>query len=137
MFYKESKEEILRYEARSKLVKAIYIAIGFISLALGMLGVLLPVLPTTPFLLLTAYCFAKGSTRFSTWFQETEIYKKYLENYINERAMTMKTKLSILFFSSTMMLLAFIKIEILHARIFLLLTLLGHWWYFFFKIKTK
>ena len=55
----------------SKIKKFIYISVGLISFALGAIGVVLPVLPTTPFLLLASFCFAKGSDRFNTWFINT------------------------------------------------------------------
>ena len=61
----------------SKIKKFIYISVGLISFALGAIGVVLPVLPTTPFLLLASFCFAKGSDRFNTWFINTKIYRKH------------------------------------------------------------
>lgn len=137
MVSKKSEEEIIKYERRSKLVKFIYLTVGLVFLGIGLLGIVLPVLPTTPFLLITTYCFAKGSSRFHHWFCNTHIYQKYIENYIKERAMTLKAKLSILIFASTFMMIAFATIRILPARCFLIAVMLFHWWYFFFRIKTK
>ncbi len=136
MVSKESEEEITRYEYRSKLVKCIYITVGLVFLGIGLLGVVLPVLSTTPFLLITTYCFAKGSSRFHQWFCNTPIYQKYIASYIRERAVTLKTKLSILIFSSTVMMIAFATVHVLPARYFLIAAILFHW-YFFFRIKTK
>ena len=62
-----------------KLKKYLYVIIGLLSLVIGMIGVILPVLPTTPFLLLTSFCFMKGSKRFNKWFKSTKIYKKHLQ----------------------------------------------------------
>ena len=72
----------------SKVKKGIYICIGLVAFALGAIGVILPILPTTPFLLLASFCFAKGSERFNTWFINTKVYKKHLESFVKERAMT-------------------------------------------------
>jgi uncharacterized protein len=57
----------------NKIVKLLYIMIGFIALGLGVLGLILPVLPTTPLLLLASYCFVKGSERFEIWFKGTTL----------------------------------------------------------------
>ena len=54
-------------EHESSFVRALYVVLGFTALALGIAGVVLPVLPTTPFVLLAAACFARGSTRFHDW----------------------------------------------------------------------
>lgn len=54
-----------------KLVKGLFVMGGFVCVGLGILGILLPILPTTPFLLLASVCFVKGSTRFDNWFQST------------------------------------------------------------------
>ena len=137
MVFEESGEEITQLKSRSRIVKFIYLTTGLVFLGLGLLGVVLPVLPTTPFLLITTYCFAKGSSRFHQWFCNTQIYQKYIENFIKERAMTLKTKLSILIFASTVMMIAFATIRVLPARCFLFAVIIFHWWYFFFRIKTK
>ena len=137
MVFEESGEEITQLKSRSRIVKFIYLTTGLVFLGLGLLGVVLPVLPTTPFLLITTYCFAKGSSRFYQWFCNTQIYQKYIENFIKERAMTLKTKLSILIFASTVMMIAFATIRVLPARCFLIAVIIFHWWYFFFRIKTK
>ena len=69
----------------NKIKKYIYIAVGLIAFLLGAIGVILPVLPTTPFLLLASFCFAKGSERFHKWFTESKIYKKHLESFVKEK----------------------------------------------------
>lgn len=57
------------------LSKSVFVALGCISLALGTIGIALPILPTVPFYLLTAFCFANSSERLHTWFTHTTVYK--------------------------------------------------------------
>ena len=57
------------------LKKAFFVALGCISLALGTIGIALPILPTVPFYLLTAFCFANSSERLHTWFTHTTVIK--------------------------------------------------------------
>ena len=87
----------------NKVNKYIYITIGLIAFVLGAIGVVLPILPTTPFLLLASFCFAKGSDRFNNWFTNTKMYKNHLENFVKERAMTLKQKVCLLAFADTML----------------------------------
>ena len=72
------------------LKKAFFVALGCISLALGTIGIALPILPTVPFYLLTAFCFANSSERLHTWFTHTTVYKKYIGSYFRRRGMTRK-----------------------------------------------
>ncbi|MBP3710493.1 MAG: YbaN family protein [Treponema sp.] len=125
-----------------KITKPLWIGIGFIALGLGALGVPLPVLPTTPFLLLAAFCFAKGSDRLNNWFRATKLYKRHLESFVQNRAMTLKTKLSILIPATIMLVFAFVGMSrkdtvgtrIGRAVILVLIAL--KYMYFFTKIKT-
>ncbi|MFZ7129258.1 YbaN family protein [Avibacterium avium] len=117
-------------------MKAIYIILGFISLALGIIGAFLPLLPTTPFLLLTVFCFAKGSERLHNWIIQTELYKKHLQSFSEQRALTLKTKIRILILSTTMLAIGFYFTPTMFGKAAILLGLLIHYWVFFFWIKT-
>lgn len=117
-------------------MKALYIIIGFLFFGLGAIGVILPVLPTTPFLLVAGYCFARGSQRFNDWFLSTKIYQKHLDSFVKERAMTLKTKITILSFASAMLILTFCLVDVIYARILIIAVIIFKYYYFTCKIKT-
>lgn len=117
-------------------LRIIYVAIGTIALILGVIGAFLPVLPTTPFLLVTAYCYARGSERFHNWFTSTKIYKKYLENYVQTKSMTLKAKIILISSVSVVMLISAYFTNNLYMWIVCLAVILGHIVYFGFVIKT-
>ena len=119
-----------------RIKKFFYVTIGLIAVVLGSIGVVLPVLPTTPFLLLASVCFVKGSDRFNNWFVNTKIYKKHLETFVKERSMTLKQKITILAFADTMIAIPFIIVDNLMMRITLILVVLFKLYYFIFRIKT-
>lgn len=73
------------------MLRPLLIAVGSLSLALGAAGIVLPVLPTTPFLLLAAYCFARSSTRLHDYLVNHRVFGTYISNYYNH-AMTPRHK---------------------------------------------
>ncbi|MDO5522217.1 MAG: YbaN family protein [bacterium] len=117
-------------------MRFLYIVAGLLSFALGAVGVILPVLPTTPFLLLAAFCFGKSSKRLHDWFIGTKMYKKHLEDFVNERAMTFETKAKILGTASTMLIIAFLMVDVIYARIFIGIVFVYKYYYFATRIKT-
>lgn len=117
-------------------LKILWLVCAFVSLALGAAGVILPILPTTPFLLLASFCFARGSEKFHRWFIETAVYKKHLNSFVKERAMTLKTKLCILFPASAMLICAFILMNNIPGRIIIAILIIFKYTYFFTKIRT-
>ena len=75
-----------------KLRKIIFILSGLCTLALGTLGVFLPILPTVPLYLLTLILFANSSDRLHTWYVQTKLYKKFLLPYLQAGALPGKRK---------------------------------------------
>jgi len=73
--------------------KYLLILVGIISVALGVLGIFLPLLPTTPFLLFAAFCFVKSSKKFYYWLINHRILGIYIKNYIHHRAITQKSRI--------------------------------------------
>ena len=120
----------------NKVKKGLLVTIGLLSMGLGLIGVILPVLPTTPFLLLASVCFVKGSDRFDRWFKGTKLYQKHLETFVESKKMTLKQKWTILLFADFMLMFPFILIDSLHMRLFLILLILCKFYYFFVKIDT-
>ena len=120
----------------SKIKKGLYISVGLLCVVLGGIGVILPILPTTPFLLLASACFVRGSDKFDKWFKGTNLYKNNLESFVNNRSMTMKTKVSILLFADVMIAFPLIIIDSLVMKFILIFIILFKFYYFMFRIKT-
>ena len=115
----------------------IYIVLGCIGLALGAVGTVVPLLPTFPFLLLAAWCFARSSERLHEWFVNTELYRKNLEIYVNGKGMTRKAKTRILGTVSAVMLIGFIMMHrVPVGRWCLFAVWVAHMIYFIWGIKT-
>jgi len=102
--------------------KYLLIFLGSISLALGFIGIIIPVLPTTPFLLLTALCYLRSSERLYNWLIGHKVLGPYLYTYLTYRAITLKTKIGALVFLWLTLLISIALINILPVRIFLLLV---------------
>lgn len=119
-------------------MKIVYIVVGCISVALGAIGSFLPILPTTPFLLLAAFCFARGSTRLNNWFVGTKLYQKHLYSFVKRRAMDIKTKLTIILTVTALMAVGFIMMkQVPIGRIILFIVWAAHIFYFVFRVKTE
>ncbi|PKL90636.1 MAG: DUF454 domain-containing protein [Candidatus Goldiibacteriota bacterium HGW-Goldbacteria-1] len=71
----------------------LFIATGHVSLAFGVAGIFLPVLPTTPFLLLSAACYAKGSKTFYDRLTRHKTFGPYINGYLNGKGMAIKAKI--------------------------------------------
>ena len=67
--------------------RLIYLIVGCISLGLGALGAIIPILPTVPFLMVSACAFAKSSKKLHNWFIGTKLYKKNFESFVNKKGM--------------------------------------------------
>ena len=117
-------------------IKLLWLMIGIVSMVLGAIGVVLPVLPTTPFLLLASFCFAKGSDRFHKWFIGTKLYKKHLESFVTSRSMTLKTKLCILLPASAMLILAMLAMSNIYGRVFIVFLIILKYIFLFTRIET-
>jgi uncharacterized protein len=109
--------------ARGRHVRILWIALGTVFLALAAIGIILPVMPTTPFLLLTAACYARGSTRFYHWLLHNRVFGRYLRDYHEGRGVPLRTKAVSLVLLWATIILSIYRIDHLHVR--LLLPVIG------------
>lgn len=77
----------------NRLMRYLWLGVGMTALALGTAGIVLPLLPTVPFYLLAAFCFAKSSERLHRWFAATKLYQKYVVPFNDGNGMTWQAKL--------------------------------------------
>ena len=118
-----------------KIRNTLWIILGIISFCLGIIGVFIPFLPTTPFLLLAAGCFLKGSDRLYQWLINHKVFGKYIRNFREYKAIPKKTKIfavstlwatifaSIFFFTESLVIMgllagigAAVTVHILHYK---------------------
>lgn len=79
-------------QSRSPVIRTLLLAIGWLSVTLGIIGIFLPVLPTTPFLLLAAACFARSSRRFYLWLVDHPRLGPWVRDYLDGHGIPLKAK---------------------------------------------
>ena len=119
-------------------VRYIFLTVGAISFVLGTAGIVIPLFPTVPFYMLTLFCLARGSERFHNMFLESSLYQKTVGAYERDKALTLRTKLSILLSVSTIMAIgAYFSQDMPIALIVMALVWIGHVIALVFIVKTK
>lgn len=120
-----------------KIKKIILIVLGCICLGCGCVGIVLPILPTVPFFLVTLFCFARSSQKLYDWFVSRKMYKKHLESFVQRKGMLMKTKLTIIISVTALMGFGFFMMSrVPVGRIILAIVWICHIVYFLFIVKT-
>lgn len=120
-----------------KLKRLIFVILGCICLGLGVIGIVLPILPTVPFFLATVFFFANSSQRLHDWFVGTKMYKENLESFVEKKGMTIKTKATIIASVTLLMGLGFMMMSrVPVGRIILAIVWVCHIVYFVFGVKT-
>ncbi|MFO7736668.1 MAG: YbaN family protein [bacterium] len=107
------------------ITKYLLITAGIISLILGTIGVFLPLLPTTPFLLLSAACFIRSSEKLYNWLIDHKLFGRYIENYIKHRAVSIKLKVCTIALLWATISISILSIDIIWVRILLVIIALG------------
>ena len=117
--------------------KVLYVILGCIGLGLGALGAALPLLPAFPFLMLSAFCFARSSETLHNGFTSTRLYKNNLESFVRGRGMTRAAKLRIMGVVTLTMAFGFAMMgRVPVGRIILAIVWVCHILYFIFGIPT-
>jgi len=122
---------------KNAILSKILIGLGTCFLIIGIIGVFIPLLPTTPFLLLSSACYARGSQKFYNWLINNKVFGEYIKNYREKRGIPLSVKIiSITILWITIAFSAFIIISIFLIQIILIIIAIGVTIHIL-KIKTK
>lgn len=91
--------------------RSIFFSLGAIFVGIGAVGVALPVLPTTPFILIAAFCFGKSSKKAEKWISNNRHFGSYIENYKNKKGVPIEVKRDSLIFLWFMLIISMIIIN--------------------------
>lgn len=130
----EEKQKKKSKLSRSKIVRVIFLVVGCISFALGTVGIIIPVLPTVPFYLLTAFCFVRGSEKFANWFLNSKLYKNHVGNFAKHRVMTVYGEMLLLTFVSALLMTSMWFINKLAMTIVFSVLIACKYAYFVFRV---
>ena len=110
----------------SPFARYFYLISGFILVAIGVVGIFLPLLPTTIFLILASICFLKSSPKANEWLRNHKVLGGYIDNYQNKTGLTRNAKIAnIITLWTSISLTAFLLTEELYIRILLLAIAIG------------
>ena len=107
------------------LKKKLYINFGFLAVALAIVGVFIPGLPTVPFLLVALFCFERSSKKYHDMIMNNKYFGPVLQDYYSGKGLTSSVKIKAILFLSCGMIFSIYKIQNLHARIGLAIVWLG------------
>ena len=99
--------------------KIILLGLGWLSLLLGLIGIVLPILPTTPLSLLTAILFAGNSVKCEKCLKKQAFYEKYVVSYQRDGGLTLRRKINILLVVYLLLTISGLMVDHIHVRILL------------------
>jgi len=106
---------------RSKIKRVLFFIAGSICLALGIIGIVLPILPTTPFLLLAAACYANSSEKAYNWMLNNKVFGKYIRDYREGKGLPVKIRIITITLLWITIIISIIFIKILWVQVLLLI----------------
>lgn len=119
-----------------KFINLIFIILGILSLTLGVVGTVVPILPTTPFILLSVALFGVGSPKFHSWLLGTKLYQNYVEASISKKGMTKTRKCKIIITISCFFGVGIFFSPGMYVKLTIAIILLVHLYIFLFKVPT-
>lgn len=120
----------------NKVFQIIGLCIAWVSLVLGVVGIVVPVLPTTPFLLLTAFLFARCSPRLHAWLKTTRAYQSYVVPFQNNGGISRSKKIRIALISYGMLAVSAYFVHKFHVWIILSCVAVFLAWLLLYRIPT-
>jgi len=120
-----------------RLKKYIYITLGFFFVGLGVLGIFVPLLPTTVFLLIAAYLFAKSSDKYYNWLITSKYFGKFIRDYREGKGVPLKVKtISLTALWVTILFSVFFVVKVLWLKLLLIAIAIGVSWHLL-SLKTR
>ena len=106
---------------KNQFVRILLLMAGWLFVSLAIVGAVLPLVPTTPFLLIAAACFYRSSSRFYQWLMNNKLFGKYIRDYKEKKGVPLNVKLvALIFLWASILVSAFILVPILWLQILLI-----------------
>lgn len=112
-------KEGVQMEQLSNWRRLLWISLGSISLVIGAIGIIVPILPTTPLIILAAFCFGKGSPALHHWLITNRYFGHYIKDYQDGKGVPLRIKFSAVILVWTSVLFSLLVIPLIAVKIFM------------------